>query len=250
MADEKLKLYKYTHISTRSLSILSTGKAWYAKPKSFNDPFDCGVDICEDNSDDTKQILITSMENQGLSSEMIAGCLQNALTATGALTQTGKDIIGRMKAGIHQNRDNVGILSLSLTPENILMWSHYADQHKGMCIEFEVPVYPSLHEVTYPPKAPRFSLYDIFVNGQAGESLSLLKTKHEDWRYEKEYRQIVENGDNLYDIPGPITGVVFGLRTSAADESMVRKVAIGLDDEHFRRCHREGTQFGVVLKRA
>ncbi|TOC13300.1 hypothetical protein CGJ90_24575, partial [Vibrio parahaemolyticus] len=32
-----------------------------------------------------------------------------------------------------------GICSLSKTFENILMWSHYADNHKGFVVEFETP---------------------------------------------------------------------------------------------------------------
>ena len=61
---------------------------------------------------------------------------------------------------------------------------------------------------------------------------------------------ILDRGDILHDIPGPITGVVFGLRTSPDDESLVRKVAIELDGVRFRRCTREVGKFGVVLNNA
>lgn len=29
-----------------------------------------------------------------------------------------------------------GCCSFSTNPKNLLMWSHYADEHKGLCIEY------------------------------------------------------------------------------------------------------------------
>ncbi|MCA9229105.1 MAG: DUF2971 domain-containing protein [Planctomycetales bacterium] len=34
------------------------------------------------------------------------------------------------------NNDQWGVLSLSAISSNIMMWSHYADSHKGVCIEY------------------------------------------------------------------------------------------------------------------
>ena len=31
-----------------------------------------------------------------------------------------------------------GIISLSESPDNLLMWSHYGDDHKGMVVEFDI----------------------------------------------------------------------------------------------------------------
>lgn len=243
-------LYKYTPISTRSLSIISSRKVWYAKPRTFNDPFDCGLDLCGDITIEEKiQVLRAEMEREDWSAEKITQQLQHSFAANGELNQTATQNIEKLTTDIHQKRDVVGILSLSRTPRSILMWSHYADQHRGMCIEFTIPVSPSLHEVSYSQTVPRFTLHDIFVKSNA-EILSLFTTKHKHWRYEKEYRVILDRGDILHDIPGPITGVVFGLKTSPNDESLVRKVAMGLDVKYWRRCAREVGKFGVVLKKA
>lgn len=40
--DPNLKLYKYRQFSETSLRILKESRIWYAKPASFNDPFDTG----------------------------------------------------------------------------------------------------------------------------------------------------------------------------------------------------------------
>jgi hypothetical protein len=44
-----------------------------------------------------------------------------------------------------------GVLSLSARFDSPLMWSHYADQHRGVCVEYDVSELTStdLHEVSY-----------------------------------------------------------------------------------------------------
>ena len=37
-----------------------------------------------------------------------------------------------LKSGL----EKLGILSLASSNKNLLMWSHYASEHKGMCLEF------------------------------------------------------------------------------------------------------------------
>ena len=39
---------------------------------------------------------------------------------------------------LRSEKNNIHICSLSKTYNSILMWSHYADSHKGCCIELEV----------------------------------------------------------------------------------------------------------------
>jgi hypothetical protein len=247
----KYRLYKYTPILTRTLSIISTGKVWYTKPRGFNDPFDCGLDLFGDIPIEEKiQVLRAKMERDGWSPEKITQQLRHSFNAKGELNQIAMRNIERLTEAIQQRRNDVGILSLSRTPQSVLMWSHYADQHKGICLEFAVPVSPSLHEVSYSKMAPRFTLHDIHVKRDAEIIFPFFTTKHKDWRYEKEYRVILDRGDILHDIPGPITAIVFGLRTSPVDESLVRKVATGLDGVRFCRCTREVGKFGVVLNNA
>ena len=44
-----------------------------------------------------------------------------------------------MVSRIEQARDGFRIASLSATPTNFLLWSHYADGHKGVAIEVDIP---------------------------------------------------------------------------------------------------------------
>lgn len=88
------------------------------------------------------------------------------------------------------------------TFDSILMWSHYANKHKGACIEFEIDD-KDFKNVTYSEKLPLFRLTDIlkiiFGHQFAGAEIDAEKeefkfildpllTKSKDWEYEGEVR--------------------------------------------------------------
>lgn len=86
------------------------------------------------------------------------------------------------------SKENTGIISFSKNWREPLMWAHYAESHKGMALGFEV-VDRLLLGVEYiseritPPK-------DIDNNKESMEQLvtMLIKSKHENWKYEDELR--------------------------------------------------------------
>lgn len=88
--------------------------------------------------------------------------------------------------------DTFGLVCMSTTWQSPVMWAHYGDKHKGVCLGFEV-IEHGLHEVAYEPqrlnrllgKNPRLS------NVTAEVLNTLLTTKSTEWSYEKEHRLIV-----------------------------------------------------------
>ena len=54
------------------------------------------------------------------------------------MTMKQKKINGIKQYGKIDLFDRTGIISLTETKRNLLMWSHYADSHKGMVIEFDI----------------------------------------------------------------------------------------------------------------
>jgi hypothetical protein len=79
-----------------------------------------------------------------------------------------------------------GILCFSKAWSNPILWSHYADKHKGLCLAFEVPD-ELLAEVDYVSSrlpAPQ-KIDEAFMK-------QLLFTKFEHWAYEQEYRMYIE----------------------------------------------------------
>lgn len=79
-------------------------------------------------------------------------------------------------------RPSSGIISFSETRSNLLMWSHYSENHKGLVIEFDTSnkFYDGLERVRYDNVKPDFvnELDDLFF------------IKSDEWIYEKEFRII------------------------------------------------------------
>ena len=92
-----------------------------------------------------------------------------------------------------------GLLCFSKSWENPVLWSHYAENHKGICLGFDIPD-EILGEVNYSPT--RLEVDDaIWSNPNSvppDEALKLLFTKYEHWDYENEVRCFVslENKDS------------------------------------------------------
>jgi Protein of unknown function (DUF2971) len=82
------------------------------------------------------------------------------------------------------------IYCLSTRPASPLMWSHYADHHRGVCLEFDARTldFGSATEVTYSATYPNFRLED-------DTDLSPFYIKSSDWAYEEEYRLVALEPD-------------------------------------------------------
>jgi hypothetical protein len=65
------------------------------------------------------------------------------------------------------------------------MWSHYSNQHKGICLEFGVdnPIFGAAQEVRYLLDYPKLAPHLV----ADPEDPPLLFTKSIDWKYEREY---------------------------------------------------------------
>lgn len=108
-------------------------------------------------------------------------------------------------------RDDFKIFCLSLERENHLMWSHYADSHKGICIGYLINYLPKSigwGEVNYFSKNSDF--YRMAQYNDAGLIHAGLYSKNELWEYEKEVRLVSvnlnknENKVNYHEEPIPI----------------------------------------------
>jgi len=81
--------------------------------------------------------------------------------------------------------DEHGILCFSKSWRNPVLWGHYADRHRGLCLGFEIPR-GVLGKVRYLDS--RWPVPDVFDMRFVKR---LLYTKFSHWRYEQEYRAFV-----------------------------------------------------------
>jgi len=196
------RLYKYQPITEQTLGNLARRKLWASCPSAFSDPFEFRLQRVAN----PPGIAELRTQNPHLDS------LSDAEFLDGAITEFERTI------------SSSGVVCFAQEPNETLMWSHYADRHRGMCLGFsgetaleEVAVYP----VEYSDDYPELTFKQIWHrNGLA----RVLWTKHSKWSYEKEFRLIRIEGNQLIDYPGSLTRVIFGLRTSASDQQAIRKV--------------------------
>jgi hypothetical protein len=88
--------------------------------------------------------------------------------------------------------ETTGVICFSKAWGNPVLWSHYGDKHKGICLGFDIPdeiVMP----VNYEPNRLQVDIRKDFKDGVIGEKMMqrVLSTKFEDWKYEDEVRVFV-----------------------------------------------------------
>lgn len=172
-------LYKYKALKEYTNSIIANNELYFNSPANFNDPYDCNIPI-----DNTSSDAIDSRDLASSFEEFNKAELRN-----------NPDYVPTViKEHINAN----GICCFSKLYDSILMWSHYADYHKGICLKFDVTKDPSffltLLPVTYSQLLPHYNNH--FCNGEE-PVLQILQTKFADWSYEQEIRIVKEKNEIL-----------------------------------------------------
>lgn len=200
-----MKLYKYMH--WRPLSETNYTKEnlinytlYFNCPDNFNDPFDTLPYV---NSDHTYKERLdygtrAVMLNENLPYEKARRKTVH-LFKTEQQFKNKNSIDSTAKKQISNLRKQMGVFCVtSNSPETILMWAHYADNHQGICLEFDLhegklktlpgepPISPPL-KITYTDELPK---YNIFKKDCVESYLNALTTKSKEWEKENEYRFI------------------------------------------------------------
>jgi hypothetical protein len=199
-----LKLYKYCPFNTNFLSILINRKIWYGKPSEFNDPFDgeFNVDV---NCTLDEFIETFQLDTGKYPREMIEKlyCDQNGLIK--------QDIVKEHSTIVEVYR-NIGVLSLTPHKKKVLMWSHYANEHRGVAIGFRIKEDVPVVKVNYQKSLPEHKLPYFYKLERKDEYILIQYTKHNNWSYENERRLSVSRGNRLCELPGEITEIIFGCK--------------------------------------
>jgi len=132
-------------------------------------------------------------------------------------------------------REQRGIACFSATITDIMMWSHYADGHRGFCLEFDTSQLPfsKTLEVTYVDHPPLINPVDVLVQGPSeDESNELLRafvlTKARCWRYEQEWRLMHAEASKLFGYGDrPLTGIYLGAEMDHAHKDIIALVTRG-----------------------
>lgn len=135
-------LYRYRSVDKRTLEGLVKNEFYFTSPEDFNDPFDCkNLFSFKDSKDsDFRQFLRGQLkyENPHLSPKEITTKVK-AIISSGIYRnkQTQEEQLKRWGKILDEESNKLGIVCLSKKHNDILMWSHYSNKHRGICLKFD-----------------------------------------------------------------------------------------------------------------
>jgi hypothetical protein len=106
-----------------------------------------------------------------------------------------------------------GLLCFSENKYDPVQWAHYADNHRGLCLGFEIPE-QRLKKVRYVSSRLAKSVLD-----EPDKQEKILTTKFKHWEYEKERRMILDLKDGVR-----VNGLIF---KEFSPEMVLKEIYIG-----------------------
>ncbi|WP_257812759.1 DUF2971 domain-containing protein [Burkholderia glumae] len=231
-------LFKFKPVSEYLLDSLRKSSIWFARPDGLNDPFDCQIDLRATFSRALKKTI---------------GEKRNVLLAM----LSEPNFLDNWEAQFSK----VGVCSFTLDHLNGLMWAHYANDHRGVCLLYRFPekffITPTnkiigVDKVRYGDD----TVTDWLVDAELDDIYQLrteltkvyLTAKAPDWSYEKEIR-VIRFNHGLFEIPPEsLIQVCFGMRTSEKDITLVKDAANvhGLPVTYCQIVRDEHSDFGLT----
>jgi hypothetical protein len=206
------RLYKYQPYSVQTLDNLKNRRLWFSKSSRFNDPFDCSIpfSIGDISADDYKSLYdlfrAAAPDKKKVDSKYLSEGKPNELLKK-AVAQGVRETSNIVEA------DQRGIACFAERADDILMWSHYGDGHRGFCLEFDTKFDPfqKAYQVTYSDSYPMLNPADVLLGRTHDSAVQLLTRKSSHWSYEREWRVIHKDGDKEYGVNvSALTGIYFG----------------------------------------
>lgn len=196
-------IYKYVNRAD-GLRILSENTLKFSSPFDFNDPFDCYEELIK--FDLTVAFIEELVQNGSLKLTEE----DKKLTPEKLLEQVESVFDFKnsvLKSIFHNIKTELWISCFCREYNEILMWSHYADKHKGLCIGFNLDGLLETFKfiksnVNYPDN---FSKVDYCANPEKALEY-FVSTKAKNWKYENEIR-LRTNKENIEFIDNPLKGI-------------------------------------------
>lgn len=216
---------------------------WFSKPIQLNDPFDSQlrIDHKVPSRADFELLINDAFKEWSKETNQSFGVITPPSYFEGEILSNGfvKEI-SKFKQHIESNLRNSSILSLSELYNSTTMWSHYADSHKGICIEYETrKIFPKnnieeiANKVIYKSSNEiYFNSFDIYAKCCANRNKDkyfqiiseINSTKTKDWSYEKEWRLINGNAGNSHHGEDAIKSIFFGLKSGIEEKMTIRNI--------------------------
>lgn len=230
-------LYKYRTIE-QALQFLSNHKIYFSDFTEFNDPFESACKY---------QLEYTPKQFYDAFLRMV----KNPILAASKAEQIRLGLIDGQKL-LKQSNDAIlkgfGYYCMAKRPDNILMWSHYADKHQGVCFKFDLLQDLNAFMITIPVEYN--SEYPEF-DSLNGNPTPIIRRKSSDWQYEQEYRTIKTKVHGLYEIKKDVlVEIIFGCRISPEDTFKIKAAVLsnGYHNVLLTEAKMKDSSFGLALQ--
>jgi len=270
LKDEHLppKIYKFRTVNECAISNLSSDTVWVCSADKYNDPYECCTTLNFEAIHRTIQNHhfdeLLSRNNLGsqLSQDEISK-IRDANDPVRALSYAllkkdesipqekhEKIVEALIDAQFKVSSENyqyfsqraqwgMKICSFSERVGSVVMWGHYANNHQGFCLEYDVEAWP-------PGEVRRRILYPVIYSAQLFDAtkhiLQSMRSrdfnnlygamaathKSPDWAYEKEWRLVLPMGESFQDqnYPMPTPSALFlGARIQEEDKATLVDIA-------------------------
>ena len=251
-----MKAYKYRDPSSRTLEILSNRTIYFPLAAQLNDPLDSQINI------DAEYQKVVDLYPPHHSEEYLRkSFLIHILNQHSFMDKHGKEI--GLNGALQWYMSTLGIYSLSKTPTDALLWSHYGGSHTGIAIEFDTSlildknifIREDMKYSKLPPYQDLFldladrlgefvkpwesdnqyenDLGDSFYTKQLSELMHAnLFVKSEKWKYEEEYR-LVSSRTGGHEFPAEaLKSITFGIKANLDFIKRVEKIINTADYKH------------------
>lgn len=154
------------------------------------------------------------------------------------------------KFAIETCHKEIGLCCLSEVNNSILMWTHYANNHRGYCLQYEATdrtyLFGEAQKVSYSQNYPVVNIFNTTLEEQTE---LIFFTKFEGWAYEKEWRVAKTTGTGLCSYPADLLkGVIFGLRTNDKDKNEIKRyIKCRGHDVRYYQCFQSEDSFALNI---
>ena len=212
--------YKYRSVPQGSnaekyvLETIRNDTVFFPSPSSFNDIFDCKpVMRAECTDEEFIEFFVSLCIDRGMDGPR-ENLIAEAKKACGDPLRDPR--IERVSIAQQEflaaTLAKAGVYCVSEKNDDILMWSHYSDNHKGVCLEFD-----GMSHFMADAMQVRYSSDRLIINRLKEKSTvammeKALLTKSQHWSYEYEWRiihQVAGFGVEHFD-HNTLTGIIFG----------------------------------------
>ncbi len=254
-----MKLYRYRSMTSKNLARTFTHcELYFASPTQFNDPFDCNppLSTTQYSQNDLRDYIQETLRRLGIRDPELKVITKKTLAPSKRNASLSISYIAQhfIRSCLEVNSE-LGVLCLSKIPKDAVMWSHYGDCHRGIVLEFDKSElnkggFNYCEKVDY--KNNIVTLKDMNKNRnnplELAKLILLKKARH--WKYEQEWRIIVNHSSNgipgcrIYKFPKEaLTGVIFGSKMAPEDQYTVQEWL--KDGNHQARIYRANREPGT-----